>query len=160
MQLPRRTTIVSSALVLVLASLILAATPARAAAIDEAVPAPQVLAMLEQRASLAQAREQCFLYVELVHGMTQLAGKQFLEGDFESGAATLKKIQHYAQLIHQNLANNTKRVKEAEKLMEHTTFHLGEYMHHASGDDQLALQATLKQLDGVHDELLTEVFRH
>jgi hypothetical protein len=139
--------------------LLLSATPARAA-IDETVPAPQFIAMLEQRASLAQPREQCFLYVELVHAMTQLAGKEFFDGDFEQGAATLKKIQHYAQLIHQNLANNTKRIKESEKLMEHTTFHLGEYMHHASGDDKMALQATLKQLDGIHDELLTQVFAH
>ncbi len=139
--------------------LLLFATPSQAA-VDETVPAPQFIAMLEQRASLAQPREQCFLYAELVHSMTQLAGKEFLEGDFEQGAATLKKIQHYAQLIHQNLANNTKRIKEAEKLMEHTTYHLGEYVHHASGDDKMALQATLKQLDGVHDELLTQVFRH
>jgi hypothetical protein len=139
--------------------LLLFATPSQAA-VDETVPAPQFIAMLEQRASLAQPREQCFLYAELVHSMTQLAGKEFLEGDFEQGAATLKKIEHYAQLIHQNLANNTKRIKEAEKLMEHTTYHLGEYVHHASGDDKMALQATLKQLDGVHDELLTQVFRH
>jgi hypothetical protein len=139
--------------------LLLSATPSHAA-VDETVPAPQFIAMLEQRASLAQPREQCFLYAELVHSMTQLAGKEFLDGDFEQGAATLKKIQHYAQLIHQNLANNTKRIKEAEKLMEHTTYHLGEYVHHASGDDKMALQATLKQLDGVHDELLTQVFRH
>jgi hypothetical protein len=139
--------------------LLLSTTPARAV-IDETVPAPQVIAMLEQRASVAQPREQCFLYTELVHMMTQLAGKEFLDGDFEQGAVTLKKIQRYAQLIHQNLANNTKKLKEAEKLMEHTTFHLGEYVHHATGDDQMALQATLKQLDGVHDELLTQVFRH
>jgi hypothetical protein len=154
MQLPCRLTIVPAVF-----ALLFAALPA-SAAIDETVPAPQAIAVLEQRASLAQPREQCFLYAELVHSMTQLAGKQFLEGDFESGAATLKKIQHYAQLIHQNLANNTKRLKEAEKLMEHTTFHLGEYVHHASGDDKMALQATLKQLDGVHDELLTQVFAH
>ncbi|MBB5057511.1 hypothetical protein HDF16_002217 [Granulicella aggregans] len=159
MQLPCRINIAPAAAVLTLATLLLTAAPARAA-IDETIPAPQFIAMLEQRAMMAQPREQCFLYTELVHSMTQLAGKQFLDGDFEQGAATLKKIQHYAQLIHQNLANNTKRIKEAEKLMEHTTFHLGEYVHHATGDDQLALQATLKQLDGVHDELLTQVFRH
>jgi hypothetical protein len=157
MQLPCRITIAPS--VVVLAVLLLTSAPARAA-VDETIPAPQFIAMLEQRASLAQPREQCFLYTELVHSMTQLAGKQFLDGDFEQGSATLKKIQHYAQLIHQDLARNTKRIKEAEKLMEHTTFHLGEYAHHASGDDKLALQATLKQLDGVHDELLTQVFAH
>ena len=158
MQLPCRITIVPVAFFTV-AALLLTATPARAA-IDETIPAPQFIAMLEQRAMMAQPREQCFLYTELVHSMTQLAGKQFLDGDFESGAATLKKIQHYAQLIHQDLASNTKRIKEAEKLMEHTTFHLGEYAHHASGDDKMALQATLKQLDSVHDELLTQVFAH
>ena len=78
----------------------------------------------------------------------------------EAGATTLKKIEHYAQLIHTNLAADTKRVKEAEMLMEHTTFHLGEYMHHATGDDKTALQATLKQLDHVHDEMLAQVFIH
>jgi hypothetical protein len=154
MQIPCRTIIVPAVIVL-----LLTATPARAS-IDETIPAPQFIAMLEQRAMMAQPREQCFLYTELVHSMTQLAGKQFLDGDFEQGAATLKKIQHYAQLIHQDLARNTKRIKEAEKLMEHTTFHLGEYVHHASGDDRMALQATLRQLDGIHDELLTQVFAH
>ena len=45
-------------------------------------------------------------------------------------------------------------------LMEHTTVRLGEYTHHASGDDRAALQATLKKLDHVHDELLAQVFVH
>ena len=94
----------------VIGLLLLASTPSHAT-IDDTVPAPQAIAQLEQRANTAQPREQCFLYTELVHAMTQLAGKQFLDGDFEQGAATLKKIQHYAQLIHQNLANNTKRLK-------------------------------------------------
>lgn len=141
------------------AFLALTAVPSRAA-IDESVPAPQTLAQLEQRAAEAKPREQCFLYAQLIHGMTQLAGKQFLDGEYEKGAATLKKIEHYAQLIHLNLANDTRRLKDAEMLMEHTTAHMGEYMHHASGDDRTELQATLKQLDHVHDELLTQVFNH
>jgi hypothetical protein len=33
-------------------------------------------------------------------------------------------------------------------------------MHHASGDDREALQATLRKLDHVHDELLAQVFVH
>jgi hypothetical protein len=148
------------ALFLVILLSALSAPPARAAAIDDSVPAPEVLAQLEARAATAKPREQCFLYAQLVHSMTQLAGKQFGEGDFEHAAATLKKISHYAQLIHTNMANDTKKLKDAEMLMQHTTSHLGMYVRQASADDKAVLQATLTQLDHVHEELLTQVFSH
>jgi hypothetical protein len=45
-------------------------------------------------------------------------------------------------------------------LMHHTTQRLGDYMHAASGDDQPILQATLKRLDKVQDQLLQQVFAH
>jgi len=138
----------------------LATPPARAAAIDDSVPAPEFIAQLEARAAAAKPREQCFLYAQLVHSMTQLAGKQFGEGDFEHASATLKQISHYAQLIHANMANDTKKLKDAEMLMQHTTSHFGMYVRQASADDKAALQATLIQLDHVHDELLNQVFNH
>jgi hypothetical protein len=137
-----------------------ATPPARAAAIDDSVPAPEYIAQLEQRAAQAKPREQCFLYAQIVHGMTQLAGKQFSEGDFEHASATLQKINHYGQLIHNNMTNDTKKLKDAEMLMQHTTSHLGQYLRQASADDQAALKATLVQLEHVHDELLTQVFNH
>jgi hypothetical protein len=56
------------------------------------------------------------------------------------------------------LANNTKRLKNAELLMHHTIYRLGDYMRAASGDDKATLQATLKQLDQVQGEILTQVF--
>jgi len=130
------------------------------AAIDDSVPAPAYIAQLEQRAAQAKPREQCFLYAELVHGMTQIASKQLLEGDSEAASATLTKINHYAQLIHASLANDTKKLKDAEMLMQHTTFHFGMFLRSASSDDRMALQATLTQLDHVHDEMLNQVFSH
>lgn len=135
-------------------------TPSRAAAINDSVPAPEFIAQLELKAAQAKPREQCFLYTELVHSMTQLAGKQFVDGDIEAASATLKKVEHYAQLIHMNLANDTKKLKDAEMLMHHTTVRLSDFLHQASSDDRPVLQATLKQLDHVHDELLTQVFAH
>lgn len=137
----------------------LVAPPARAA-IDDSVPAPEFIAQLELRAAAAKPREQCFLYAQLVHSMTQLAGKQFTDGDIEQASATLKKINHYAQLIHMDLAKDTKKLKDSELLMQHTTSRLGMYIHQASSDDQATLKATLTQLDHVHDELLTQVFAH
>ena len=83
-----------------------------------------------------------------------------LNGDSDQAAATLKKTEHYAELIHQGLARDTKKLKDAEKLLEHTTQRMTEYLRRTSGDDRLAMQSTLRQLDHVHDELLNQVFSH
>ena len=133
-------------------------TTSRAATIDDTIPTPQLITQLEQRALQASPREQCFLYTELVHSMTELAGKQMIDGDVDHASATLKRVEHYAHLIHLNLARDAKRLKNAEMLMHHTTHRLGDYMHAASGDDRVVLQATLKQLNQVQDEILTQVF--
>ena len=140
-----------------LAMLILA-VPVRAAAIDDSVPTPEVLAQLEQRASQANPREQCFLYTELVHTMTEKAGQEIADGDTEQAAKTLKQISLYAHLLHQSIARNAKRMKDAEELMHHTTYRLAQVLHLAAPEDKAEVQATLKQLDQVNDELLTQVF--
>jgi hypothetical protein len=134
--------------------------PARAAASDESIPSPESMTQLELRASQAKPREQCFLYAELVHAMTEKAGKEISDGESEKAAATLAKVNQYAHLIHVNLANDTKRLKNAEMLMHHTTYRLAEYLHLVSEDDKVSVQATLKQLNQVNDELLTQVFSH
>ncbi len=135
-------------------------TAARAAAISEAVPTPEVLAQLEQRASEASPREQAFLYTELVHAMAEKAGKELSDGDDNAAQATLKQINRYARLIQTSLLRDTKQLKSAEILMQHTTFRLAQYVHLASGDDRDQVQATLKQLNQVNDQLLTQVFQH
>jgi hypothetical protein len=149
-----------SALLLPLPLLLTFCTPLHAFSSDENLPDAQTLTRLELQAQEAKPREQCFLYAELVHTMTEIAGKQMLNGDVDQASATLKKVEHYAQLIHLGLAHDTKRLKNAELLMHHTTYRLGEYLHQASGEDQATLQATLKQLDHVQNELLTQVFNH
>ncbi|WP_158794173.1 hypothetical protein [Granulicella sp. L60] len=133
---------------------------ASANSIDESLPDASALSQLELRAQQANPRDQCFLYTELVHVMTEIAGKQMRDGDIDQASATLKKVNAYAQLIHMDLASNTKRLKNAELLMHHTTYRLNEYLHQASSEDRATLQLTLKQLDQVHDELLAQVFRH
>jgi hypothetical protein len=128
--------------------------------VDNNLPDAQALAQLEIRAQQAGPRDQCFLYTELVHTMTEIAGKQMLNGDIDKASDTLKKVNQYAQLIHMDLASNSKRLKNAEMLLHHTTYRLGEYLHRASSEDQATLKVTLKQLDQVHSELLAEVLKH
>jgi hypothetical protein len=142
--------------------LLTTSVPCRAAREDPSPEAQtaQIIAQLELKASHANPREQCYLYTEIVQTMVDAAGRQMLNGDSEQANATLKQTEHYAQLIHQALARDTKRLKDAEKLMERTRERMSEYLNRTSGDDHLAMQATLKQLDHVHDELLDQVFSH
>ncbi len=132
----------------------------RAAAIDDSLPDATLLAQMELRAQQAKPREQCFLYTELVHAMTEVAGHQMLAGETENAAATLKQVQHYAELIHLGLANDTKRLMNAQLLMHHTNRRLDEYVHKAAFEDRETMEATLKQLSRVEDELLNQVFTH
>jgi hypothetical protein len=127
---------------------------------DEAIPTPDVIAQLELRASQASPREQCFLYTQLVHTMTRKAGQEIADGDTEAAAATLKRINVYARLIHQNIAHDAKHLKDAEELMHNTTYRLAQVLHLVSGEDKTTVQETLKQLDQVNDEILTQVFSH
>lgn len=136
----------------------LALAPPTRAAVAPDESSPEALAQLELRASQANPREQCFLYTQLVHSMTQKAGREIADGDTEAAGATLKQVNKYAHLIHLNLVHNAKRLKDAEELMHNTTFRLAQVLHLVSGPDKDTVQDTLKQLDQVNEELLTQVF--
>lgn len=135
-------------------------TPLAHAAIDESVPDAQTLSQLELQAQQANPRDQCYLYTQLVHTMTEMAVKQIVNGDDDQASATLQQINRYARLLQDSLEKNTKRLKNAEMLMHHTTRRLAEALHLASSDDRTTVQATLKQLDLVQDQLLKQVFNH
>ena len=131
-----------------------------AAGTNDSLTDPGALSQLEQRAEHASAREQCFLYTELVQGYTQVAGKQMADGDMDQASATLKLVQSYATRIHMGLARDTKRLKNAEKMMHAASRSLGEYLHHVSLEDKAVVESTLRQLEKVNDELLAQVFTH
>jgi hypothetical protein len=128
-------------------------------AIDEKAPDAQSLLALEARASQASPREQCFLYAELVHQMTELAGRQLSAGEAAEASSTIHTVQDYAAKIHMDMANDSKRLKNAEILMRHTAFRLHDILSEASLEDRPTLDATLKQLNQVQAELMLQVFR-
>jgi hypothetical protein len=138
----------------------IAAPPSARAAITEVILDENALTQLETRAQSAQPREQCFLYAELVHNLTEIAGKQLANGENERASITFKRIDALAQKIHMSLARDTKKLKDAELLMHHTTRRLADMVHVASVDDRAVLQSTLKRMDEVQSELLTQVFVH
>ena len=127
-------------------------------AVDERIADPQAMAALMAKADQAQPKEQCFLYAELVHQMTELAGQQLSAGD-QRASETLHMIQKYAQKIHMGVAEDGKKMKNAEQLMRHTEYRLNDILNAASYDDRQVLQLTLKQLEQVQTELMMQVFK-
>lgn len=141
-----------------LALVLLAVPLAPASSLDSKPLDPAGLSALVTKANLAPPREQCFLYAEIVHQMTELAGHQLSAG--EDASATLRAVKDYTDKIHLGMANDTKRLKNAQLLMEHTAFRLNEYLHSAALDDRPVVAATLKNLNQVQSELMLQVFRH
>jgi hypothetical protein len=120
---------------------------------------PTTLAALQAKADQAQPRDRCFLYAKLVSQVTDLAGEQFHSGDSGRASETLKRVQQYAEKIHKGIANDSKNLKNAELLMQRTSFRLKDILDEASFEDRGALAVTLMQLNQIQAQLMTQVFK-
>jgi hypothetical protein len=147
------------ATVVSLSVLSLALGSLRAWGIDEKALDPAAIAALETKADQAQPKEQCFLYAELVHQMTELAGREYSSDKPQDASKTLKLVQRYTEKLRLNAAENSKKLKDAELLMQRASSRLKDILGSASYDDRQALDATLKDLDQVQNELMMEVFK-
>lgn len=151
--------LVVSGVVLVLAFNI-AARPACASGPDERFFDANTLAALEQNAAAAEPRERCFLYTELLHGWTELAGRAMAIGDDAEAAKAIAHADADVAHLKSALADDSKRLKNAEQLLEHTAHRLADMVRVASMDQHDAMQSVLKHLNSAHDALLAQVFAH
>lgn len=133
--------------------------PACAGGIDSKTPDMQTIEALENRANQAQPREQCFLYAELVHQMTELSVRQYAAGDVTKATDLLKHVQQFTKKIHLSMAEHDKRLKNAEILLSHTAFRLTEMLHASSYEDRPVVQATLTDVTQAQNEAMLQVFR-
>jgi hypothetical protein len=136
----------------------IAAGPVCASSRGHSAPSQQSIDALEARANQAQPREQCFLYAELVQQLTELSIHQYAAGDFTQAGDLLKRVQRVAQKIHLSLANNDKRLKNAEILLGHTAFRLNEMLHAGSFDDRSLVEQTLAQVSQAQNAAMLQVF--
>jgi hypothetical protein len=135
------------------------ALPACASGIDNKLPDMESIMALESRASQAQPREQCFLYAELVHQMTELSVRQYAAGDVGKATDLLKRVQEFAHKIHLSMAQNDKRIKNASILLNHTAFRLNEMLHASSFEDRPLVSETLADVNLAQKETMFEVFK-
>jgi hypothetical protein len=132
---------------------------ARASSVDEKNFDQQSISALEAKVEQAQPREQCFLYAELVHQMTEVSLRQYAAGDVDKATGMLKQIQQFAHKIHLSVAENDKRLKNAEILLRHTAFRLSEMLHSSSYEDRALVEQTLVQVNQAESEAMMQVFR-
>jgi hypothetical protein len=135
------------------------AVQARAYSPDEKPADQDSIAALETRIALAQPREQCFLYAELIHQMTEFSLKQYSAGNVDKADAMLKRIQDLAHKVHLSVSDDNKRLKNAEILLRHTAFRLNEMLHSSSFEDRPLVQETLAQVNQAESEAMLQVFK-
>jgi len=114
---------------------------------------------LQAKADQALPQERCFLYAELVSRMADIAGLQFGTGDPLAGEETLKLVQQYALKLQASIGDDSKKLKSAETLLQHTSFRLEGILHEASYENRAALEITLKQVNSVQTQLMMQVFK-
>ena len=138
--------------------LAMTARPAFASGADETALDAAALSQMEVRADHALVRDQCYLYTELVHGLTELAGRQMEAGQDEAAAATMAQVDAVASKLEVATGKDAKRLKNAELLLEHTTRRLSDMLRVASNEQRSVMQTTLKHLYTVHTSVLAMVF--
>src|SRR5579864_7978271 len=84
---------------------------ARASNLDEAPLDAATLSQMEQRADAAQPRDQCWMFAEVLHGLTELAGREIAAGDDQDASTTLTHIDSIAAKIQKVSAGNAKHLK-------------------------------------------------
>jgi hypothetical protein len=139
--------------------LLLTALPACAFSPDEKTPDQQSIDALQARIHDAQPREQCFLYAELIHQMTELSLHEYAEGNVDKADGMLKQIEQIARKVHLSVADNDKRLKNAEILLRHTAFRLNEMLHSSSYEDRPLVASALAQVNQVESEAMLTVFK-
>ena len=139
--------------------LILPALPLRAGSHEQAAPDPQVVAALEARANQAAPRDRCFLYAQLVHDMTELSLRHFAAGEVDAASELLRKIQSAAQKIHLSEAARDKRLKNAEILLNQTSFRLNELLHSGGSADRALVEQTIAQVNQAQNAAMMESSR-
>lgn len=143
----------------VLVLLSVTAVQVRASGFDDKIPDQQSIDALAAKANQAPPREQCFLYAELVHEMTELSLRQYAAGDVAKATELLKQVQRLTHKIHLAVAGDDKRMRNTEILLNHTAFRLNGLLHSSSFEDQSLVAQTLADVNQVQNETMMQVFR-
>jgi hypothetical protein len=137
----------------------LTAIPVFAASSGDIPAEQQAIQALETRASQAKPKDQCFLYAEILHRMTELSLRQYAAGDVGRANLLLRQIQQVSRKIHLSVARNDKRLKNAEIVLSRAAFRLTELLHSSDFNDRALIRQTIADVNQAQDAALMQVFK-
>jgi hypothetical protein len=120
---------------------------------------PTDIVALQAKADQAERRDRCFLYAELVSRLIDITGQQYNSGDQDRASDTLEQVQRYAEKMRLGVAEDSKRLKDSELLLEQSSHRLTEILHEASYENRPALETTLRQLNHLQMRLMLQIFK-
>ncbi len=118
------------------------------------------LTHMEEQAALANPRERCFRYTELLAALTEVEGQQIAAGQEDQARATMQKMDEIAAKVQVAAAGDAKKLKDTEKMLEYATHRVSDMVHVVGVGQQQALQATWQHMNQVHSSVLAMVFSH
>jgi len=139
--------------------LFLTALPLRAASHEQTAPDPQAIAALETRANQADPRDRCFLYAQLVYQITELSVRKFAAGQVDAAAGLLRQVQSTAQKIHLSAAPRDKKLKNAEILLNQSSFRLNELLRSNGYADRELVEQTIADVNHAQNEAMLDLFQ-
>jgi hypothetical protein len=145
-----------SATAIIIITMPLASVCARASDLDSDSAA---LTALQAKADQAPTRDRCFIYAELVGQLADRFDQQIKLNDSEQASESLRLLRQYADRMDSAIADDSKKLKDAELITRHATFRLGSMLRGASYEDRPALDATLKLLYRTQTNLMMRVFK-
>ena len=129
-------------------------------ATDDLVLDTSALTEMEAKAAQAEPRERCFLYTQLLHEWTEVAGRSLAAGDTAMTATAFQHADTNAMRLKEAINRDSKRLKNAELLMAHSVHRLSDMMRVSTLEQRDTMQAVLRHVSTVHDDLLAAVFAH
>lgn len=145
-----------SAVAIIIITMPLASVCARASDLDSDSTA---LTALQAKADQAPTRDRCFIYAELVGQLVDRFDEQIKLNDSEQASESLRLLRQYADRMDSAIADDSKKLKDAELITRHATFRLSSTLRGASYEDRPTLDATLKFLYRTQTNLMMRVFK-
>ncbi len=119
---------------------------------------PAALQALADKAQHAAAREQLYLYAELVRSSTETAGNSLASGDVKAGNSALISVLAYASALDSAVIHDAKKLKDAEILLRESAFRLKASMLATAVEDRPAMAAALGKINAAEAKVMSAVF--
>jgi len=112
------------------------------------------------RAEHASERDRCYENVEVVRALVEVANEQFTAGDADEAQKTVKETVTYGDRAREAAQHSGHKLKQAEITLRKAQRRLDDLRHTLAFDDQVPVEAVLKQLEADRQEILRQVMLH